>query len=67
MRLQRQDDFLREHGLGDVVTSLRTQELDLARSGDEMKRLRVRSERTDAETLLHPRGLGDFRVLRVVV
>jgi hypothetical protein len=28
-----------------------------------MARLAVRAERTDAETLLHPRGLGDFRVL----
>jgi hypothetical protein len=28
-----------------------------------MARLVVRSEMTNAETLLHPRGLGDFRVL----
>jgi hypothetical protein len=28
-----------------------------------MERLRLRSEATDAETLLHPRGLGDFRVM----
>jgi len=25
--------------------------------------LKVRSEGTDADTLLHPRGLGDFRVI----
>ena len=31
-------------------------------TGDAMERLLVRSEATDAETLLHPRGLGDFRV-----
>jgi len=28
-----------------------------------MARLKVRSEATDARTLLHPRGLGDFRVM----
>ena len=41
----------------------RRRELALARDGDPLERLQVRSERTDAETLLHPRGLGDFRVL----
>jgi len=59
----RQDDYLRQWGLGEVVSELRHRELALARDGDPMERLRVRSERTDAETLLHPRGLGDFRVL----
>ena len=38
-------------------------ELDAARRGDTMERLRLRSQVTEAETLLHPRGLGDFRVL----
>jgi hypothetical protein len=28
-----------------------------------MERLRLRTLKTEAETLLHPRGLGDFRVL----
>ena len=28
-----------------------------------MERLAARSKRTEAETLLHPRGLGDFRVM----
>jgi hypothetical protein len=28
-----------------------------------MARLKIRSDLTDGETLLHPRGLGDFRVL----
>jgi hypothetical protein len=32
-----------------------------------MERLRLRTLKTEAETLLHPRGLGDFRVLEVVV
>ena len=33
--------------------------------GDVMGQMRVRSERVDVETVLHPRGLGDFRVLIV--
>jgi SAM-dependent MidA family methyltransferase len=59
----RQDDFLNALGLGDDISELRHLELQLARRGEEMARLRTRSERMDAETLLHPRGLGDFRVL----
>ncbi len=65
--LSRQDDFLAGLGLRDRLTELRHRELDLARSGDALERLQVRSRRTDAETLLHPRGLGDFRVLTVQV
>ena len=61
--LHRQDDFLAGLGLRDAVRALRHRERDLARTGPEMERLVVRSEATDAETLLHPRGLGDFRVL----
>jgi len=61
--LHRQDDFLDDLGLGDVVRGLRHRERELARSGDAMERLKLRSEATDAETLLHPRGLGDFRVM----
>jgi SAM-dependent MidA family methyltransferase len=63
VELLRQDDFLAALGLRDIVRDLRRNELDLARSGDAMARLIVRSEMTNAETLLHPRGLGDFRVL----
>jgi len=63
VELHRQDDFLESLGLRAVVSGLRHQERDLARSGDAMQRLIVRSEATDAETLLHPRGLGDFRVM----
>jgi SAM-dependent MidA family methyltransferase len=63
--LLRQDDFLVGLGLHEELKALRRRELDLAREGDPMERLRLRSERTDAETLLHPRGLGDFRVLVV--
>ena len=63
VELHRQDDFLTEFGLRDVVGDLRHRELELARGEDAMARLQVRSELTDAETLLHPRGLGDFRVM----
>ena len=63
VELWRQDDFLGSLGLRDRISQMRHEELDLARAGDEMARLRVRTIRTEAETLLHPRGLGDFRAL----
>ncbi len=63
--LHRQDDFLVAHGLRDRLAELREMELEHARGADAMARLHVRSEIKDAETLLHPRGLGDFRVLIV--
>lgn len=63
VELHRQDDFLNELGLRDRLSQLRRAELDAARSGDDAKRLRLRTLKTEAETLLHPRGLGDFRVL----
>jgi SAM-dependent MidA family methyltransferase len=63
VELHRQDDFLTELGLRDLLTSLRQAELDAARGGDDMHRLALRTTRTEVETLLHPRGLGDFRVL----
>lgn len=59
----RQDDFLAHYGLRERISEMRHRELALARSGDEMERLKVRTLRTEAETLMHPRGLGDFRVL----
>ena len=59
----RQDDWLFEWGLRDRISSLRRRELDLARGGDQMERLRVRTVKQEAETLVNPRGLGDFRVL----
>lgn len=61
--VHRQDDFLGALGLRHRLAALRHAELDLARAGDAMGRLRLRSALTDGETLLHPRGLGDFRVL----
>ncbi|MDE0130871.1 MAG: SAM-dependent methyltransferase [bacterium] len=61
--LHRQDDLLEELGLTERIRRLKTQEAEIARSGDELRRLEIRSLRIGAETLLHPRGLGDFRVL----
>ena len=66
-RLLRQDDFLADLGLRDRLSELRRAELEAARAGDEMERLRLRTLKTEAETLLHPRGLGDFRVLEIWV
>ena len=66
-RLVRQDDFLGELGLRDRLSGLRHQELEATRRGNDLERLAIRSTRTEVETLLHPRGLGDFRVLVVTV
>jgi SAM-dependent MidA family methyltransferase len=63
VEIHRQDDFLSGLGLRTRLSELRHQELELARSDDAVARLRVRSRRTEAETLLHPRGLGDFKVM----
>lgn len=63
--LWRQDDFLAELGLQDRISKMRHRELELARAGEEIERLKVRTVRTEAETLMHPRGLGDFRILVV--
>jgi SAM-dependent MidA family methyltransferase len=63
--LWRQDEYLAEWGLLDRIASLRNEEHAAAAAGDTMGRLRLRDRLTGAETLLHPRGLGDFRVLVV--
>ena len=63
VELFRQDDFLAAWGLREQLSLYRRKELELARTGPEVDRLQERSARTEAETLLHPRGLGDFRVL----
>jgi SAM-dependent MidA family methyltransferase len=62
--LHRQDDYLGDLGLRDRLSELRRDELEAARTGDEMERLRLRTVKSEVETLLHPRGLGDFRVLQ---
>lgn len=63
VEIHRQDDFLAGLGLRNELSKLRHDELDAARRGDELARLQIRSERTNAEALLNPRGLGDFRVM----
>jgi SAM-dependent MidA family methyltransferase len=65
--LVRQDDFLAELGLRERLSELRRAELQAARAGNEMELLRLRNLKTEAETLLHPRGLGDFRVLEIEI
>jgi SAM-dependent MidA family methyltransferase len=66
-RIHRQDDFLGSLGLRDRLSEVRRLELEAARVGDETERLALRALKTEAETLLHPRGLGDFRVLEITV
>ena len=66
-QLLRQDDFLSDWGLRKVVSAMKQDELAHARAGETMQQLQVKSDRIAAETLLHPRGLGDFRVLIVEV
>lgn len=63
VELWRQDEYLVRWGLLDRIEVLRRQELEAAAAGTVMERLRRRNLVTGAETLLHPRGLGDFRVL----
>lgn len=63
--LERQDEFLTRWGLREHISGLDRLERAAAADGDSMERLRLRSVRTEGETLLHPRGLGDFRVLRI--
>jgi len=58
-----QAEFLTVWGLRNRLSELRHAELGAARAGQTMERLQLRSRVTEAETLLHPRGLGDFRVL----
>lgn len=66
-RLHRQDDFLASLGLRERLAELRQAELEASRSGRDAERLSLRALKTEAETLLHPRGLGDFRVLEIRV
>jgi len=62
-RLCRQDEFLSGLGLSARREELRRRELAEARGGDPIERLRLRSMVKEIDTLLHPRGFGDFRVL----
>jgi len=67
VRLLRQEEFLSDLGLRDRLSESRHTELAAARAGDELARLQARSLKIEAETLLHPRGLGDFRVLVIAI
>jgi SAM-dependent MidA family methyltransferase len=67
VRLLRQEEFLSDLGLRDRLSESRHAELAAARAGDELARLQARSLKIEAETLLHPRGLGDFRVLVIAI
>ena len=58
-----QAEFLTQWGLQDRIDELRMLELEHARSGATMPRLQAHSAITGARALLHPRGLGDFRVV----
>lgn len=58
-----QRDLLERWGLREELSRLRHRELELARSGEAMARIEIRSEIAGIETILHPRGLGDFRAL----
>ena len=55
--------FLTRHGLPDRLAARREEELELARTGDYLGRLRARSFLTGAAALLDPAGLGGFHVL----
>lgn len=63
VELVRQDDFLAGLGLREHLSELRAAELEAAREGDHDRRLRLRTVKTEIETLLHPRGLGGFMVM----
>jgi len=63
VELLTQAEFLERWGLKEVIARLVDEERALAVDGNPMERLRTRAEHTDAGTLLHPRGLGDFRVV----
>lgn len=65
--LTRQEDFLSHLGLQNRLEDLRRSEMSMAADPSQLARLRARSLKTEAETLLHPRGLGDFRVLSVMI
>lgn len=61
--LDRQDEWLASWGLRDKLGALRHEALELAREGRVMDQIAVKSDITGVETVMHPRGLGDFRVL----
>jgi SAM-dependent MidA family methyltransferase len=63
IELVRQDDLLADLGLRAELSKLRQEALEAARAGDVTRQMQLKSRKVEAETLMHPRGLGDFRVL----
>ncbi len=63
VELNRQDEFLASLGLRALLSDLRREELEAAREGDALRQMELKSRKLEVETLMHPRGLGDFRVL----
>ena len=57
-----QADFLREHGIDDLVAVARREWIERAHVGD-LQALKARSRVTEAAALTDPAGLGAFRVL----
>ncbi len=58
-----QAEFLEGWGIRERLAELRERELAAAQAGEVMEQLQAKSDRTNGATLLHPRGLGDFRVV----
>jgi SAM-dependent MidA family methyltransferase len=65
VELLRQDEFLSRLGLRSALSNLRKGALQAARDGNTMLQLRLKSEARAVETLMAPRGLGEFKVLLV--
>jgi len=65
VELLRQDEFLSRLGLREALSELRRRALQAAKDGDTMLQLRLKSEASAVETLMAPRGLGEFKVLLV--
>ena len=65
VELLRQDEFLSRLGLREALSELRQKALQAAKDGDTMLQLRLKSEARAVETLMAPRGLGEFKVLLV--
>ncbi len=63
VEIVRQQELLADLGLRARLSDLRQQELEAARAGDTLRQMQLKSRKLEAETLMHPRGLGDFRVL----
>ena len=61
-----QADWLRAHGIDDLVADARRTWTARAHIGD-LAALKARSRVTEAEALLDPTGLGAFRVLEWTV